>query len=425
MKKKKVFSCLLRIVLFTILCFGVLWINACPGIAGEKIRHPRVDNLISLEQLRIQHQAVLAEMSAKDKDGKAADLDDPKMPGLLKRGWSLAGMWAAEYFESHSRPSNRDLEKIFDDFAPEPKGYKSKYGDFLEYQDYRLMGNAVRIGSDVYVVTASYVLNFPSTGTFMIVARNREGRFQALWNIKDIAEKHYAQKDELGRWMHLTRKAYYNGPLNVGTIIPLPVASSGHLRFLVDAFQSAHGSMQLSQLSIWEWNGIEAKLLLIGLYQNALDYGGLKFHGDLLRILTKEETATFFTTSPDPEPRGIWTIRIDAKGVQDLGHRFVKTEIQWADELFSKISKGKDTINIADARVAATIRTRMQEIQKQMQDEHPSMDLSSFFWGELWKCKILRRGQSGAFELTMDEGKVRLRYNSRNGKPYFTDVRIE
>jgi hypothetical protein len=42
------------------------------------------------------------------------------------------------------------------------------------------------------------------TGTFMVVARGRGGQLHALWNVKDLAEKLYAQRDEIGRWMHLS-----------------------------------------------------------------------------------------------------------------------------------------------------------------------------------------------------------------------------
>jgi hypothetical protein len=124
----------------------------------------------AMEQIRARHQEVLDEMNARDKNGNAAPLDDPKIPDLLKKGWNLAGLWAAEYLESHPRPSGRELERIFEGFAAEPKGYKSKHGSFLEYRDYSFSGGAVAISPDIYVVHASYALDFPSTGTFMVVA---------------------------------------------------------------------------------------------------------------------------------------------------------------------------------------------------------------------------------------------------------------
>jgi hypothetical protein len=372
------------------------------------------------ERLKMQHKEVLDAMNAREKDGEAAPLDDPKMPSLLKKGWVLAGEWASAYFESHSQPSEQDLARLFDGFAQEPKGYKSKYGNFLEYRDYRFSGNAVQIGSDIYVVCASYFLGFPPTGTFLVVARNRNGHFQALWNIKDIAEEHYALKDEIGRWMHLTRAAYYNGPLEVSKIMLLPNAANGHVRFIVDACQSAHGSMVTKQLSIWEWDGTDARLLLIGLYYNTLGYGGFQFDGRTLNIITKEQAATFYTASANPEPRGTWSIKIEPDCVQDLGRRFEKPELQWADDLFAKISKGEDVSGSANTVTVEALKTRIQEKIK----DNATLGIKSFTWGDLWQCRILRRGRKGVFELKMEEGLFRLSYTLRNGKPYFTDVKF-
>jgi hypothetical protein len=70
----------------------------------------------------------------------------------------------------------------------------------------------------------------------------------------------------------------------VGKILPVPTAANGHVRFLVDAFQVADGSMQISQVSAWEWDGKEAKPLLIGLYRSARDRARTdRSHIDLLR----------------------------------------------------------------------------------------------------------------------------------------------
>jgi hypothetical protein len=73
----------------------------------------------------------------------------------------------------------------------------------------------------------------------MVVTRSAAGRFQVLWSIKDLAEQHYAKGDEIGRWMHFTRRAYYNGPLPVESVIPVAAAETGHPRFLVRAVQGA------------------------------------------------------------------------------------------------------------------------------------------------------------------------------------------
>jgi hypothetical protein len=384
---------------------------------------PRGATMPALEQLRAGHQQVLDDLNGKGVGGRPLSLDDPRVPALLSRGWSLAGAWAAAYLETHPAPSTRELKWIFEGFAPKPRGIRSKYGNFLEYHDYSFTGSAVRIGVAVYVVQASYWMD-TSTGTFIVVARNQDGHFQVLWNIKDLAEKHYAQRDEIGRWVYLVRRAYYNGPLDVRKTLPLRPAASGHARFLVDAFQSADGGTTLAQLSIWEWDGTAAKPLLVQLYQYAADLGGFRFDGRTLRISTKERLKTFSSCGMCPDPRGVWTVRITPGGVQDLGHRFLQPELQWADELLSKVNKGEDTTDLAEGKVVAALKARMQEEQGQDLAQDPSQK-SEFYWGMLDQFHILRRGRRGEFELAMDEHQLWLSYVRRNGRHYFTAIRIQ
>jgi hypothetical protein len=376
------------------------------------------------EQLRAEHQRVLDDLNVKDTNGKPMELDDPRVPGLARHGWELAGAWAATYLETHRAPSKHNLERIFEGFAPAPRGTKSQYGNFLEYSDYSLQGSAVQIGPSVYVVEASYGVDF-STSTFMVVARNRAGHFEALWNIKDLAEKHYPSGDEIGRWMHLVRRAYYNGPLVVSRVLPVPPAANGHARFLVDAVQAANGGTHLAQLSIWEWDGTEARPLLVEVYQYAADFGGFRFDGNTVRISTKEEFKTLFSCGMCPEPRGIWTVRIEPDGVENLGHRFAQPELQWADELLSKIDKGEDASNLADAKVLDALKARIRDEQATATDQVQPSDETAFSWGMLGRCRVLRRGQRGAFVLGTDEGNLHFSYVRRNGRPHFTNVEIE
>jgi hypothetical protein len=376
----------------------------------------------ALTQLIAEHQRVLDQLNVKDAKGDPMELDDSRIPALVKKGWGLAGEWAAVYLESHPNPSTRELDGIFEGFAPKPHGVKSQYGDFLEYHDYSFTGSAFRIGAGIYVVQASYSVEFP-TGTFMVVARNHDGHFQALWNIKELAEKHYAQRDEIGRWLYLVRRAYYNGPLAVSRIVPLRPLANGHTRFLVDAYQAADGGTALGQLSIWEWDGAQAMPLLVELFHHLWNSDGARFDGRTLRVSTKEELNTFSSCGGCPDPRGVWSIRITPDGVQDLGHRFLEPELQWADDLFSKVDKGMDTTELAEPVVVAALKARMQE-EKVQHPPDPSLG-PDFYWGMLDRCRVIRRGRGGAFELVLDEFQLRFSYVLRNGKPYFMDVKFE
>ncbi len=379
-----------------------------------------------MERLRNEHRHILDELNTKDADGKLMELDDPRVPALLRTGWDLAGQWAAAYVEVHTTASRRDLVGIFDGFAPPPRGVKSQFGDFLEYSEYSLRGRAIRIGPSVYVVEASYGVDF-LTGTFMVVARGRDGQFHALWNIKDLAEKHYAQRDEIGRWMHLVRRAYYNGPLTVSRILPVYASTKGHARFLVDAYQGADGGTILGQLSIWEWDGSEAKPLLVEAYEYAADFGGLQFDGKTVRISTKGELNAFFSCGMCPEPRSVWKVRITADGIEDLGHQFLQPEIAWADELLSRINRGEGVTDIAEERVARILTARVREGQTDAADRAQPSDQSavSFSWGMLDSYRILSRGQRGAFVLGVDEAELHFSYILRRGRPYFTNVEVK
>jgi len=369
-----------------------------------------------MDELRIEHLRVLDALNTKDSNGKLPELDDPQIPELVKKGWDLAAAYAAAFLEMNPRPSASDLDRIFAGFPASSSGAGPQY---------RFRGSAVQIGPSIYVVQASYGVDF-LTGTFMVVARNHEGHFQALWNIKDLAAQHYAQRDEIGRWLYLVRRAYYNGPLAVQKVLRLSPAANGHARFLVDAYQGADGGTILAQLSIWEWDGTEARPLLVDVYQYAADFGGFRFDGKTLRISTKEELETLFSCGMCPQPRGVWTVRITPAGVRDLGHRFLQPEIQWADELLSKLNNGADATSMADPRALEALRARMKELQsEEARAGVPPSDAAGFSWGMLDKCRILRRGQRGAFVLAVDEGELHFSYVLRNGRPYFTGIQVK
>src|SRR5215831_1462003 len=223
-------------------CF-VAFLLAVPSARAQNDYHPQRP---PMDALRSKHLDLLEQLNTKGEKGQLMELDDARILPLLNEGWALAGAYAAQYLEYFPKASTRELESIFADFAPPPHGFKSRYGNFLEYDSYAFRGSAVRIAPSVYAVQASYGVEF-LTSTFMVVGRNQEGHFQELWNIKDLAAEHYAQRDEIGRWLHLVSRAYYNGPLAVGRVLPLSPAANGHPRFVVDAYQGAGGGTILAQ----------------------------------------------------------------------------------------------------------------------------------------------------------------------------------
>ena len=376
-----------------------------------------------LEQIRVQHQHILDQLNQRDGRGNVMELDDPRIPALVKKGWDLAGAWAAEYLEIHPRSSEGELKAIFDDFAPKPRGSKSKYGDFLEYTDYSFKGSAVRVGPSTYLVEASYGVDF-RTATFIVVARNNDGHYQALWNIKDLAEKHYVQFDEIGRWMHLVRRAYYNGPLAIEKVLRVFPAANGHARFLVDAYQGADGGTTLAQLSIWEWDGAEARPLLVDIYYYSLGLRAFRFDGRTLQISTKEDTKILYSCGSCTLPQGLWTVRITPHGVRDLGHRLAQPEIGWANELLSKMTKQEDTRNLANAKVVDALKPLMHETPSEASCGIERSGTKVFQLGMLEAVRILGRGRRGSFVLVGDDATLRFSYLLRHNRPYFTRVKV-
>ncbi len=371
--------------------------------------------------LRIDHDRVLNELNTSGKSGSPIELDDPRTPALLENGWLLAGQWAALYLNTHGSMTADQLKEIFEGFAPAPNGVKSKFGDFLEYHSYAFAGTAIRIAPSVYVIQSCYWKDF-ATGDFLVVARGKDGSLQPLWNIKDVAKQHYPERDEIGRWVHLTRRAYYNGPLDVKRIIPVAPAKSGHPRFIVDAVQEADGGTALGQLSVWEWTGTEALPLLIKTYEYAWDTGSFHFNGNTVRIKTKEEPLSYFSCGECSDPKGIWTLRITPEGVEDLGHRFVDPEMQWADDLLSTVGNGKDASGIAGPQVIQEIKSAITEIAKESAEPGKAEESNPYVWGMF--AGFHRIGKD-IFAIAFDEARMRFTYALRSGKPYFTHIRIE
>jgi len=350
------------------------------------------------------HRAVLARMNVPAKGSELRQFDDVEMRRLLTQGWQLAGKWVGAWLDLHPDPSAKDLNALFANFSPtphEPDVYDPKLPD-----RYAMAGSATRIATGVYVVEVEYEesQSANAASTFFVVAQDPNGHFLSKWSIKPLAERHYAKKDEIGRWAFLGSCAYYCGPLVAGEVLPLP-PSQGRPRFAVDASQATNGSTGMEQLSVWQWNGTEAENLIIQSYMVGLDDDReIKLVDNLLIVPTKEQTKSFASFGCCAEPRGAWTIQITPDHVQDLGHTFLQPQIQWADHLLA--AKGPGAARLASPSVIAYLK-------------HADIDM-----GAIDKCRVLSSGEKGAFEISFGVGtKLSFAYRLVNGKPYFTSVR--
>jgi proteasome lid subunit RPN8/RPN11 len=355
------------------------------------------------------HQSVLERMNAPAKDSKPPQLDDARMKPLLTEGWRLAGEWAAAWLDRHPEPSAKDLNDLFVDFTPPPP--HTEVYDPKQPELYAMEGSATSIATDVFIVTAVYE-NYTAVAasTFFVVARGADGHFRPLWSVKPLAEQHFRSKDEIGLWAFLGSCFYYCGPLVVDKVLPLPPSENGQPRFAIDAFQATNGNTLMKQLSVWQWNGAEAENLVIRSYKLYIDEDrGIQLIGNLLSVPTKETTSSFSSFGCCAEPRGIWTLRIAPGKVQDLGHRFLQPQIEWADRLLATSrANSPAAAGLAAPSVLAFLRNA--EIEANMIDQ----------------CHVLSSGRKGAFEISFAEGtKLWFAYRLRNGQPYFTGVRVE
>jgi hypothetical protein len=306
------------------------------------------------------------------------------MAPLLNEGWKLAGEWASTWFAGHPDPSAKDLETLFVDFTP-PLAYPGVY-DPNQGEFYGMEGSAAKIGEDVYVVRTVYENNTAvATSTFFVVVRGADGQFRQQWSIKPLAEQHYRLKDEIGLWAFLGSCAYYCGPLVVHKLVALPPAENGHLRFAIDAFQATNGNTLMKKLSVWEWNGTQAKNLIIGSYQLYIDEDReIQLVGNLLTIPTKEATRSFSSYGCCAGPRGIWMIRVTPVGTQDLGHRLLQPQIEWADLLAASRTKSPSLTGLA----APSDRAVLKDVDGSTIDQ----------------CRVLSHGQKRPFEISFGEG---------------------
>jgi len=382
-----------------------------PHVTKLCAENPQADPYVTPQMMELihAHRSVLERMNVPDNRGKPPQLGDTQMTALLTEGWRLAGEWAAVWLDSHPDPSARDLENLFVNFTP-PPSHPELY-DPKQPELFSMEGSATRIATDVYVVTAVYEnYTATATATFFVVARGADGHFRPKWSVKPLAEQHYHLKDEIGLWAFLGSCAYYCGPLVVDKVVVLPPSEKGQPRFAIDAYQATNGNTLMKQLGVWQWNGAQAENLIIRSYQLYIDEDrDIQLVGNLLTIPTKEATRSFSSFGCCAEPRGIWVLRVTPLKVQDLGHRFLQPQIEWADRLLAASrAKSPAAERLAAPSVLAILRRT--EVDALIVDD----------------CHVLSHGRKGAFEISFGEGtKLWFAYRLRNGQPYFTDIRVE
>lgn len=283
-------------------------------------------------------------------------------PGLgvaLDRAWSAVADWTAGFLDEHPDATADQLARAVVGLDPPRHCANSDEKCFSEYH---LGATAVRLHgppATAFAVAATY----PKSSTFFVVARGLDGHFRAMWNIKDVALRHYQSRDEIGYWAW-TGSGWGDGP-PIGSVGPLPPAASGQARFYVEAVAAAEaGGTFRRQFSVWEWSGAEARPLFIESYQVSFETEPMTIKGGDISIPVKGSYKSFFSCGMCPEPRVFRRLRVGSDGLHDLGRRDGEPEMRCIDELWDRLIHAQPPGDLAAPEVVTALRPIVEDVKR-------------------------------------------------------------
>ena len=351
-----------------------------------------------LDHLRAQYFEVKKSLAVHSPYGQFLD-DDPAAVQVLDRVWTLIAEWTACFVEGHPTIRSQGLVAALKGMDPD------------------LVASAVNLSDGAFAVAASE----SEIGTVFVVKRTGS-RTRVLWTIRDAVRRVAGAGDQaqLACWAaaNAARGAKVEpsrcGPL-FGAVVGLPADRHGNLRFYVGATFAGNGLSVGGQLSIWDWNGQEARVLFIKPYAYNIDTpGGIRFSDGVLLVHTKEYMRNFSTYGPSPDPRGRWTIRITPDGIEDQGTRLDEPIFRVIDELLQRVADGGKVSDLASASVGAQFEPLVQT-----RDGRRNLYLGPVF---RWKRRAIKGGE--LFTLETDAGNLNFTIVHRGRQPYVASVRI-
>jgi hypothetical protein len=352
--------------------------------------------------------------------GRFADFSKASgTPGFgvaLDGAWSAIANWSAGFLDERPDATAEQLAKAVERLDP-PR--RCAATDVRCSDDYQLNATAVLL-NPAPETTFAVAANYPGSGTFFVVARANDGHFRAVWNIKDIARRHFLSRDEIGYWAW-TGSGWGDGPAT-GRVGPLPRAASGHARFYVDAVAAAEaGGTFRSQFSAWEWNGAEARPLLIESYLVSFDTSPVTVQGGDISIPTKGSYKSFFTCGSCAEPHVLWKLRVSPDGLHDLGRIDGEPELRRVDELWDHLVHGLPVDGLASPEVISALKPVVQDIRR---DADADLDFSL---GMLGNSKITEENGRRFLLVEADNlncRQLRFEIESRVDGPWLKNVQV-
>ncbi|HEV7489076.1 MAG TPA: hypothetical protein VGQ65_25680 [Thermoanaerobaculia bacterium] len=365
-------------------------------VLAQPVDHQRADLLSAYASVRAELDSRYADPI---RSGRSHDF-----PRTLNRAWRIAGDWTALYLNQHPSASPREVVDAI---------HQLNHGGSDEY---RLRAEAVPLRDRAaWAISASYLHG----GTFFVVARDRGGPFAVRWNIKDVAARHYASRDEIGNWASYGF-GWGDGPLT-GSVGQLISNRNGRPRFYVDAHAAAAaGGTIRQQISVWEWDGHNASPLFIRSYATSLETAPDTFSDRLITIHAKGDYQSFSTCGTCLEPEVVWQIRATPDAVTHTPPEYVDKELKACDSLWDAVIHHRPTQNIASPKVIALLR----KLTASMIASSPDHDRIHLL-GMLMTHDITHSKTRTILALSADNlpcSSIRFEIEERRGILYFADV---
>ena len=279
-------------------------------------------------------------------------LNDDSSAAFLDEEWSLASKWSSIYLNQHPLATADEVQAALKELDPD------------------IQANVVELANRTFLI---FVSRHDIGNVFIVTTVGKS--YKTVWNIEDASSR-----GPLAAWSIKASLANCKepdsededqqgacGPMAGAAIVALPDDYMGNARFYIDAFYaSTYGEHVFrvgspAQLSIWKWDGHEARPLVAHAYR-ALEE--TKFENDILTIRERAYWKALSTCGACAGRAVEWSIRIGREGVENLGKTGTMPELDVIDELYDRVDHKLSITDLAAPAVANFIRESVDELRE-------------------------------------------------------------